>query len=114
MITQKLISAFIGRQYFRLQQGAGGIGLLVSAIMWVVTIYGVWKDSLRFYDIQLIPFAVIGFCFLFSVYWVWGFVNERIGLYREIQDHMNRENNPQWTDAYKMIREMHESMKVSK
>lgn len=104
--------SFIGRQYFRLQQGAGSIGLAVSALMWVVTIYGVWKESLRVYDIQLIPFAIIGFCLLFGVYWGWGFINEQMGLYREVQDHMNRENNPQWTDAYDKIKKMAEKMEI--
>jgi hypothetical protein len=104
--------SFIGRQYYRLVQGAGTVGLAVSAFFLVVNTYGIWKQSLEYYSIPLAPFAILGFIALVFLYWGGGFSMERIGLYREYQMHSNLEINPQWLRVYTLVEKMAEKLEV--
>jgi hypothetical protein len=98
--------SFIGRNYYRMIQGAGTTGLAVSAFFLVFNTFGIWKQSLEYYSIPLIPFVVAGFFGLFALYWGSGFIWEKIGLYREVQSHMNMEVNPQWVHAYRVLTDL--------
>jgi hypothetical protein len=98
---------FIGRQYYRLVQGAGTVGLVVSAFFLAINTYGIWKTSLQFYNIPLIPFVVIGLALLVFVYWAGGFLLERMGLYREYQSHANKEVNPQFETLCSQVAAIH-------
>jgi hypothetical protein len=103
---------FIGRQYYRLMMGSGTTGLVVSAFFLVFNTYGIWKQSLQFYDIPLIPFVLVGLVGLASLYWGSGYFWERIGLYREYQSHANKEVNPEWVDAYSKIKQIAKKFEV--
>jgi hypothetical protein len=93
-------------------QGAGTAGFFVSAFLLVFNTYGIWKASLAFYNIPLAPFVIVGLFSMVGVYWGAGFLIERIGLYKEMQSHMNREVNPEWVDAYSKIKKIADMLGV--
>jgi hypothetical protein len=104
--------SFVGRQYYRLMMGSGTTGLIVSAFFLVFNTYGIWKQSLQFYSVPLVPFLIAGLAGLAALYWGSGFFFERIGLYREFQSHSNREINPEWVDAYAKITAIAKKMEI--
>lgn len=83
--------------------GAGTIGFMVSILLLMFNTYGIWKQMLESYDIPPVPFVIVGCSGLAILYWFWGFAFERVGLYKEYQNHANSEVNPQWARAYKLI-----------
>jgi hypothetical protein len=101
---------FIGRQYYRLVQGSGTIGLGVSGFFLVFNTYGIWKESLQFYNIPLAPFVIAGLFGMVTMYWGGGYLMEHIGLYREYQSHANSEVNPQFETICKQVEEIHKEM----
>ena len=106
-------AGFLGRQYYRLVQGAGSGGMVVNAIFTVANTYGIYINFMRGWNIPILLFVPVGAATFLGVYWSTGFVLERIGFYREMQSHMNREINPEWTDAYDKIKKIAELLDVS-
>jgi hypothetical protein len=78
----------------------------------VFNTYGIWKVSLQFYEIPLVPFVIAGLIGLALLYWGSGFFWERIGLYREFQSHSNTEVNPQWSETYLRVKKIADKLEV--
>jgi hypothetical protein len=110
-MTDNLIP-FLGRQYYRLATGAGTVGLPVTVIMLVFNTYGIWKESLQYYDIPLVPFAIAGSLGLAVLYWAGAFVLEQTGIYRSVQSHANKEVNQELAEACERIKKIAEKMNV--
>jgi len=92
--------------------GSGTLGLGVSAFFLVLNTYGIWKQSLMFYNVPLVPFLCIGLFGMVMFYWCSGFLLERVGLYREFQNHSNQEVNPEWAEVYQRIKKIAKKMDV--
>ena len=103
---------FIARQYYRLQQGSGVIGLPMNSVLWLAAQYGIYRAFLQEWGVNLLLFLLIGLPVWVGVYWGAGFLADRYGLFREYQSHMNKENNPEWRDAYDKIIKISEKLGV--
>ena len=103
---------FLGRNYYRLMQGAGTAGFFVSAFLLVFNTYGIWKASLSLYNVPLVPFVVVGLLSMVGVYWGAGFAVERLGIYREMQSFMNREVNPEWSDKPELFTRIEQKLDI--
>jgi hypothetical protein len=84
----------------------------MNALLWLAAQYGIYRAFLTGYGLSFVTFLPIGLVLWITVYWGAGFFGDRLGLFREYQSHMNRENNPEWVDAYSKIRKIAEKMEV--
>jgi len=104
---------FLARQWFRVTQGSTLVGLPMNAVLWIAAQYGIYIAFFRDLNIPFwgfMPVALIGWL---GLYWGGGgFLGDITGLFAEVQNHMNTENNPQWTDVYGLIKKMAEKMEV--
>jgi hypothetical protein len=103
---------FLSRQWYRIVQGASVAGFPVQLSLLVLNTYGIWKSGFTFYNIQLVPFLIVGIVIVFAIYFGTGFFGERVGFFKNVQDHMNRENNTDWADAYSKIKKIAAKLEV--
>lgn len=102
--------SFIGRQWFRTTQGANLVGLPMNAILWLAAQYGIYRTFFTDINIPFWIFLPVGVVLWGMLYWGAGFAGDMFGLFRSVQSHANKENNPEWVDAYRKINEMYEKV----
>ena len=104
--------SFIGRQWFRTTQGANLVGLPMNAILWLAAQYGIYSAFFHEIAIPFWIFLPVGVVVWGAMYWGAGFLGDTLGLFKQVQSHMNRENNIEWVDAYEKIKKIAEKMEV--
>jgi hypothetical protein len=92
---------FIARQYYRYAQGSGFAGQIVTSLSTAALLVGVWKPTLTYYGIPILPLIVVLAIAVPSVYFVIGQFLQYIGLYKYMQSFMNKEVNPEWDEFHK-------------
>lgn len=104
--------SFLARCYWRVNQGQVMFGTLITALTQIILIYGVYGERLGWFSIGIVPFVIVGVCLFLLGLFAGGYIMEKTGFIRAMVSHSNRENNPEWDDAYQKIKAMHEKLDV--
>ena len=91
---------FIARQYYRYTQGSGVASQIVTSLSTAAVLVGVWKPTLAYYGIPIIPLIVALAIIVPLTYFLIGQFLQYVGLYKYMQSFMNKEVNPEWTEFH--------------
>ena len=91
---------FISRQYYRYTQGSGVASQMISSVTTALLLVGVWKPTLQFYNIPIVPLAIVFAIMIPLTYFLIGQFLQYVGLYKYMQSFMNKEVNPEWTEFH--------------
>jgi hypothetical protein len=100
---------FIARQYYRYVQGSGVASQAVTSLSTAAVLVGVWKPTLAYYGIPVIPLVVLLAIAVPTIYFIIGQFLQYIGLYKYMQSFMNKEVNPEWTEFHNEWKEFYKA-----